>query len=567
MRSIKSLFVVFTLFCYTGVVTAQVSGGMLRGPEKQRHTPVRKPQNKPTSSSATKPHIKTTQTVPASYHDGILKVNGVQYKMLPVEGGTFRMGATAEQGSDAYDDEKPVHSVTLSSFYIGQTEVTQALWQAVMGTNPSNWKGETLPVEQVSWNDCQAFITKLNQLTGQKFSLPTEAEWEFAARGGVQSRGYKYSGGNIIDNILLCADNSGERTHPVATKQPNELGLYDMTGNVQEWCQDWYGINFYSSSPSNNPTGPASGKYRVLRGGSWFRSARSCRVSRRSLGMPSDAHYELGFRLALSNSTKMNALEGTVLEENLNANANFQKATELYENKEYSKAAEIFQKLANQGHAESQCYLGDCYYYAHGVSKNLLKAVYWYERAASQGNDLAQYYLGYCYAHGEGVSEDSKKAAYWYEKSANQGNVRAQLQLGFCYCLGEGVSKDPQKAIDWFAKSANRGFANAQFVLGLCFYNGEGVSQNLQNAVFWWEKAANQGYAEAQYSLGECYFSGVGTPKNLQKSAYWYEQAANQGHAKAQLNLSECYAKGYGVKSDMLKSLNWRTKYLENSNK
>ena len=137
MRSIKSLFVVFTLFCYTGVVTAQVSGGMLRGPEKQRHTPVRKPQNKPNSSSATKPQNKTTESATASYHDGILKVNSVQYKMLPVEGGTFRMGATAEQGSDAYDDEKPVHSVTLSSFYIGQTEVTQALWLAVMGSNPS----------------------------------------------------------------------------------------------------------------------------------------------------------------------------------------------------------------------------------------------------------------------------------------------------------------------------------------------------------------------------------------------------------------------------------------------
>ncbi len=227
-------------------------------------------------------------------------VNGVSFVMMPVEGGTFQMGGTAEQGNDAYEWEKPAHSVTLSSYSIGQTEVTQALWQAVMGSNPSKWIGDNLPVEQVSWNDCQTFITKLNQLTGQKFRLPTEAEWEFAARGGRQSKGYKYSGSNTLADVAWYDDNSGRKTHPVATKQPNELGLYDMSGNVYEWCQDWYDMNYYKISPSNNPAGPTSGSYRVSRGGSWYFFARSWRVSYRISSKPSDAGSHRGFRLALS---------------------------------------------------------------------------------------------------------------------------------------------------------------------------------------------------------------------------------------------------------------------------
>lgn len=226
-------------------------------------------------------------------------VNGVSFVMVLVEGGTFQMGATSEQSSDAESDEKPVHNVTLSSYAIGQTEVTQDLWQAVMGSNPSNWKGDNLPVETVSWNDCQNFITKLNQLTGMKFRLPTEAEWEFAARGGKLSKGYKYSGSNTADDVAWYADNSGSKTHPVATKQPNELGLYDMSGNVWEWCQDWYNSSYYSSSPSNNPTGPSSDSYRVYRGGSWNYLARLCRVSFRNFNTPSSSIYYLGFRLTL----------------------------------------------------------------------------------------------------------------------------------------------------------------------------------------------------------------------------------------------------------------------------
>ena len=223
-------------------------------------------------------------------------VNGVQFTMVAVEGGTFTMGATSEQGSDACENEKPAHKVTLSDYYIGQTEVTQALWEAVMGSNPSGHKGDNLPVELVSWNDCQEFIQKLNQLTGKQFRLPTEAEWEYAARGGRKSRGYKYAGGNDIGSVAWYCDNSGTGTHPVATKQANELGIYDMSGNVWEWCSDWYGD--YQSSSQSDPQGPSSGFFRVYRGVSYYGDAGDCRVSYRNGITPDYFNFDLGLRLS-----------------------------------------------------------------------------------------------------------------------------------------------------------------------------------------------------------------------------------------------------------------------------
>ena len=239
----------------------------------------------------------TLQEIPVRFSDGVLTINGVSYEMVWVEGGTFRMGATSEQGSDAWDFEKPVHSVTLSGYYIGKTEVTQALWKAVMGSNPSCREGDDLPVENVSWNDCQEFIRKVNALTGQHFRLPTEAEWEFACRGGNNSRGYKYSGSNYIDNVAWYDGNSGDKTHPVATKLPNELGIYDMSGNVWEWCADWFGD--YSSGAQTNPKGPYDGSYRVSRGGSLHNNVRHCRSSNRINTYPTYSYYGLGLRLAL----------------------------------------------------------------------------------------------------------------------------------------------------------------------------------------------------------------------------------------------------------------------------
>ena len=221
-------------------------------------------------------------------------VKGVSFEMVFVEGGTFQMGS-----NEGYDDEKPVHQVTLSNYYICQTEVTQELWKAVMGSNPAKYeKGPKLPIYDVSWNDCQEFISKLNSLTGAGFRLPTEAEWEFAARGGNKSRGYKYSGSDNLGSVAWYTGNSHYKVHPVGSKSPNELGLYDMSGNVDEWCADWYGGNYYGTSPSTNPTGPSSGYSRVFRGSSYCSDAADCRLANRHLCEPTDHFYSYGLRLA-----------------------------------------------------------------------------------------------------------------------------------------------------------------------------------------------------------------------------------------------------------------------------
>ena len=228
--------------------------------------------------------------------------------MSKVEGGTFSMGATAEQGNDVFYAEKPVHKVTLGDYYMGTTEVTQALWKAVMGESVTDiasrngWGtegvGNSYPMCYVSWDDVQVFLRKLNARTGKKFRLPTEAEWEYAARGGTKSKHYKYAGSNDLGSVAWYGDNSNDQTHPVAQKRPNELGLYDMSGNVWEWCSDWYGD--YASYAQTNPKGPSSGSCRVGRGGSWDSDAGFCRVSDRGGSLLGYHCDDLGFRLALS---------------------------------------------------------------------------------------------------------------------------------------------------------------------------------------------------------------------------------------------------------------------------
>jgi len=226
-------------------------------------------------------------------------LNSLVSNMAFVSGGTFIMGCTEDQGSNCYEDENPPHTVTLSSYYIGKYEVTQAQWMAVMGYNPSHSQGcDECPVESVSWDDVQEFLSKLNKLTGKNFRLPTEAEWEFAARGGSIGSPTLFAGGNDLDSVAWNEYNCGDRMHPVGLKAPNELGLYDMSGNVWEWCNDWFGD--YDSTAKTNPKGHSKGICRVTRGGSWFHDALLCRTSFRECGPPDLRGDFHGFRLASS---------------------------------------------------------------------------------------------------------------------------------------------------------------------------------------------------------------------------------------------------------------------------
>lgn len=240
-----------------------------------------------------------TQVTPSAPMLGtVLRKSG--FEMVSVSGGTFIMGCKHGRDSECEKDEKPAHEVTLSLFNIGMYEVTQADWLEIMGSNPSFYKGcDDCPVENVSWNDIQDFLLVANaNFPGKNYRLPTEAEWEFSARGGNQSKGYKYSGGDILKNVAWFDSNSDSKTHPVGRKKSNELGIFDMSGNVWEWCGDWYCQ--YSSRSQLNPTGPPWGWFRVPRGGSWDAAPRYTRTAHRGYYVPGSDGHNLGFRLASS---------------------------------------------------------------------------------------------------------------------------------------------------------------------------------------------------------------------------------------------------------------------------
>lgn len=245
--------------------------------------PVSRPtKNKPNNS------LEPTKTnVNVSRNGNLFSIGNVSFEMIPVEGGNFQMGS---DDKIAEDFEKPKHSESVGTFLIGKTEVTQGLWKAVMKNNPSNWKGDDLPVDNVSWNECQEFIRRLNNLTGEHFRLPTEAEWEYACKGGSKSHGYIYSGSNDINEVAWYDGNSGYKSHVVATKKPNELGIYDMTGNVYEWVNDKWCDNYNS---------PRKSSKRIIRGGCYGISPRYSRVTFRGDEDSWWKYETFGLRLAL----------------------------------------------------------------------------------------------------------------------------------------------------------------------------------------------------------------------------------------------------------------------------
>lgn len=225
-------------------------------------------------------------------------VFGMSLDMVYVKGGVFEMGATVEQEEDAYDDEKPVRKIRLDSYHIGKYEVTQAQWRAVMGSDPVvsylYGEGDNYPAYFISWDMAQEFCKRLSEKTGEKYVLPTEAQWEYAARGGNKSKHFKYAGGDIMYEVAWYSENAATRTHPVGTKKPNELGIYDMSGNINEWCSDWYAE--YDEKDNYNPQGPEEGTYRIRRGGCWFTDIKYCRVSFRN-DFPRSKLLYFGFRV------------------------------------------------------------------------------------------------------------------------------------------------------------------------------------------------------------------------------------------------------------------------------
>ena len=301
----KSIIIMLMSCLVAVTVSAQ---GIIRRPAATKPKPtVRKPQSRGSSAVRPKPaQPKKADPINSLAEPLRSHLKKLMADMVLVEGGTYMMGNPDRDRNDEYAKDVP-HEVTLSSFYICKYEVTEALWTAVMGSNPSRDKlGDNYPVEQVNWYDCQDFVEKLSELTGRHFRLPTEAEWEYAARGGKRSRGYRYSGSYALDEIGWHVGNAHYYKREVGTKKPNELGLYDMTGNVSEWCQDKLDIEYYHHSPSINPQGSDRSTYkdnRCFRGGSFCDEEKydELKVYTRNTGMPPEEKYgHLGLRLAMS---------------------------------------------------------------------------------------------------------------------------------------------------------------------------------------------------------------------------------------------------------------------------
>ena len=301
----KSIIIILMSCLVAVTVSAQ---GIIRRPAATKPKPtVRKPQSRGSSAVRPKPaQPKKADPINSLAEPLRSHLKKLMADMVLVEGGTYMMGNPDRDRNDEYAKDVP-HEVTLSSFYICKYEVTEALWTAVMGSNPSDKKlGDNYPVERVNWYDCQDFVEKLSELTGRHFRLPTEAEWEYAARGGQRSRGYRYSGSYNLDEIGWHVGNAHRNKKEVGTKKPNELGLYDMTGNVSEWCQDKLDIEYYHHSPSINPQGPDRSTYkdnRCFRGGSFCDDEKydELKVYTRNSGMPPEEKYgHLGLRLAMS---------------------------------------------------------------------------------------------------------------------------------------------------------------------------------------------------------------------------------------------------------------------------
>ena len=475
--------------------------------------------------------------------------NDVTMEFVLIPAGSFNMGSPSSE-KDRYDREGPVRRVQITrSFYMSRYEVTQEQYKSVTGENPSSIIGKNLPVEHVTWSKAVAFCRRL----GSGFRLPTEAEWEYACRAGTDTRFYY---GDDLDYSELreyawYEGNSGGKIQAVGQLQPNSFGLYDMHGNVYEWCQDWYDGS-YPNVPSIDPIGPSTGRWRVLRGGSDSLPGKRCRSANRDRGElynhPFAHGYGSGFRVVLEtslygiNSSKLTA----------SGNKRLQEAVALYTGTggklDYEKAKSIFEDLANTGNTLAQMWIARFHYNGYcGFKQDERKAKKIASKVfndimlfAEASNNLEAIFLtGSAYEQGLGVKTNPSKAVTWYRKAAEKGDAVAQNNLGRCYFDGFGVDKDYHEAVMWYSKAAEKGNTIAQINLGGCYFHGNVLDKDYSEAVKWYRRAAEKGDAAAQMILGTCYLNGYGVDKDYFESMKWYRKAAEQGNASAQEKLEQ----------------------------
>lgn len=492
-------------------------------------------------------------------------------EMVKVEGGYFKMGGTLEQAGLVDADEFPVHEIKLDNFYIGKYEVTQAQWESVMGSNPSNFKlGKdiNLPVNQVSYDDIQKFIEKLKAKTGLNYRLPTEAEWEYAARGGNKSKGTVYSGSNAIDSVAWNTINSGGAPHIGGTKAPNELGIYDMSGNMWEWCSDWYGAKYYElSADIKNPQGPSSGTYRIIRGGgpNDRYPEKSCRVSNRSNESPSKNGDTLGFRLVVSASdyeSKGNVVVVPevvkAVEEVVTPPAPAPAPTLAPQSKPEPKPAP--QAAPAPAPVPTPAPAQQSIQTPAPVQQTTPQAAPTPAPAptpepamqpttpvqtpapAQQVTPTPQPEPVTTPTPAPQVAPAPKPAAPVQQASyiTHQG-IFKHMSTESVYAKAEEfiLKSDYSQAMPYLKEAAERGNAEAQNRLGFCYRHGKSVNKDLIKAFEWYIKSAESGDSVGQFFVGRAYEKGEGVGRDLNAAIGWYRKSADQGFSGAIKRLSE----------------------------
>lgn len=453
------------------------------------------------------PQAKAESRIPAHRKKVIILPGNVNLEMIRVNAGTFLMGSPLNERGRGRDEQQ--HEVTITEdYWIGRYEVTQAQYKAVMEINPSERAGKYFPVTNVSYNDAVTFCEKLNRQTegrrpkGHIYALPTEAQWEFAARGGIYSKKYcVYSGSDNIHDVAWFRENASS-VHEVGDKQPNEQGLYDMSGNVWEWVRDMY--TPYTAEPAVDPD-HRDGTLHISRGGGFAWYADGCRAACRNKDQK--MRRDCGFRLALVRTSSvqpdMTRKRDAAVEPIFTGS---QELAESETGKGDPDTATSEKAKVKNNNEDSKTQLNQALIYLKrglksGGEDDRKKAAKYARMAAESGLDDAQWLLGWFYLNGTGVEKDPAEAVVWLKKAADQGNVKALKSLAGCYFQGLGVQKNTEEAIRLLGKAADENSADAQYILGCCYASGNDIEKDVAKARYWLEKAAANGHKEAKEKL------------------------------------------------------------------